>query len=656
MELSNYIEQINKKFIKEALDSPNLMTDMAMMEKYMSESYNDRILIELLQNADDALSTKTMLSYSKNYVYFSNNGRDFNESDLEAISRSGSSNKKRGDNIGYRGIGFKSSAAISNEIYIISANTIFSFSKKICASTLNMDEASVPTVRIPFLIDSENIDKELKDNIKFLNGKGYTTIFAFKTNKHEKISEELDDINGTFLLFLKNVESFKIDWMNINKEITAERDNSIITLKDMNGTSSWMIVGDNTIQLGFKYENGRIIPCEKNEAVYHCFLPTFDSLPFCFKVNADFSTDPSRKHLTLDDETELLISKSAEILVDYIQDNIDIDNGIFEILNNVISFTKTATLFQNEYKKKIQGNLIVTLNDNSKVKLSTIKLFNEIFEPSEIKNIRINSKYINSVSPKNYGITDKFIAYFTNDKYNINDYYKILEEKDFIDKSNVVTIAKIYSLIINEGNIDWNKLDNSYIPCKDGSSRLVDSKKENIDSNFLNFIGSFIVSSKYENFISHYNITKSGKNITINFNNVTKEINNVNNTYISKWKTAEEQCVMFEEYLGNTAKGVGSQNLGYDVESITSDGKKRYIEVKSVSANGEFVLTNNEYSSANIYKDNYYMCLIYQNDSEISFTYIQNPIENLELEKRVKVWEWVCNKYSGESYKVKLGE
>lgn len=34
------------------------MEDMAAMEKYMAESYGERIFIELLQNADDANSTK----------------------------------------------------------------------------------------------------------------------------------------------------------------------------------------------------------------------------------------------------------------------------------------------------------------------------------------------------------------------------------------------------------------------------------------------------------------------------------------------------------------------------------------------------------------------------------------------------------------------
>ena len=47
--------------MKEAINSPLLLSDLANMEKYISESYQGRSLIELLQNADDALATKFLI-------------------------------------------------------------------------------------------------------------------------------------------------------------------------------------------------------------------------------------------------------------------------------------------------------------------------------------------------------------------------------------------------------------------------------------------------------------------------------------------------------------------------------------------------------------------------------------------------------------------
>ena len=128
-------------------------------------------------------------------------------------------------------------------------------------------------------------------------------------------------------------------------------------------------------------------------------------------------------------------------------------------------------------------------------------------------------------------------------------------------------------------------------------------------------------------------------------NNVI-QVNNLN-----KWRSAEEQCINIEKYLGNKATDVSKQNLGYDVESIDKNNNKRYIEVKSISSDtASFTMTNNEYSAANIYKDNYYLCLLIQTNKKIKAIYINNPIKNLELEKRVKVWEWYCEEYSGKEY------
>ena len=58
------IKDLRDSLIKEAKNSPMLLSDLAGLEAYVSESYNSRSFIELLQNADDAGSTKF---YVKHY-------------------------------------------------------------------------------------------------------------------------------------------------------------------------------------------------------------------------------------------------------------------------------------------------------------------------------------------------------------------------------------------------------------------------------------------------------------------------------------------------------------------------------------------------------------------------------------------------------------
>jgi hypothetical protein len=83
------------------------------------------------------------------------------------------------------------------------------------------------------------------------------------------------------------------------------------------------------------------------------------------------------------------------------------------------------------------------------------------------------------------------------------------------------------------------------------------------------------------------------------------------------------------------------------------DGRKRYIEVKSVSrSDSSFSLTNNEYTAAHQYGDDYYICLLQQGDEKSKAIYIQNPLKKLKLEKRIRQWEWYCEEYQGEEIEI----
>lgn len=119
--MNSFIKEIQKDFLKEAHNSPILFSDLANMEKYIAESYQERSIIELLQNADDAGAKKYYINQINDFVIVANDGRPFNTTDAKAICRSGSSSKRRdGNTIGYRGIGFKSVVNLANRVHVLS--------------------------------------------------------------------------------------------------------------------------------------------------------------------------------------------------------------------------------------------------------------------------------------------------------------------------------------------------------------------------------------------------------------------------------------------------------------------------------------------------------------------------------------------------------
>ena len=94
--MNNELSKLRDSLIAEAKSSPMLLSDLAGLEAYVSESYNSRSFIELLQNADDANATKFYVKRSGDFLFVANNGRPFNIKDLESLCRSASSNKVRG--------------------------------------------------------------------------------------------------------------------------------------------------------------------------------------------------------------------------------------------------------------------------------------------------------------------------------------------------------------------------------------------------------------------------------------------------------------------------------------------------------------------------------------------------------------------------------
>ena len=76
------------------------------------------VLSELLQNADDVGATEASVAIRGSEFVFSHNGADFEKSHFESLCRFGFSNKRTLHTIGFRGIGFKSTFSLGDEVRI----------------------------------------------------------------------------------------------------------------------------------------------------------------------------------------------------------------------------------------------------------------------------------------------------------------------------------------------------------------------------------------------------------------------------------------------------------------------------------------------------------------------------------------------------------
>lgn len=217
-----HIEELSQRRIKDPNDC-NLITLKNTLSEQIHNSTlgNQRFLLELLQNADDAAKNSTDLEVNiaqvKDYFIFSHNGQPFSKEDVEKICDN-AQNKyvdkiNNVNKIGYKGTGFKAVFKISNWVYIQSGGYSFRFDKE---GTYKNYAWQI----MPIWTPAHRLPSEVKDYIK---GQQLQTAFIIRANPAVNLNNQLNDIlyNLQIMLFLPNVSTIAIksEWQKIPKII-----------------------------------------------------------------------------------------------------------------------------------------------------------------------------------------------------------------------------------------------------------------------------------------------------------------------------------------------------------------------------------------------------------------------------------------------------
>ena len=654
--MRRYISELSNQFISEASNSPNLLYDMAQMEKYMAESYSNRAFIEMMQNADDAHASKFIAVYKNGNLYIGNDGYPFSKEDVESICRSGASKKNRENSIGYRGVGFKSTTCFSNSIYIFSDDCIFAFSKELTARKLRVRVDSVPTVRVPFWIESQDIEPQMREDVRELNRRGYNTVFAFTDSDFDKVTSEKSNVTADCLLFLRSIDSILIEGIGHKTQYDRILQNfnsySITTIKDnlSSKDGKWYLLGNrDNYYIAIKANDDTSYNAfhdKEDKNVFHCFLPTLDETGFGFRINGDFSTDPSRKHILQDDRTIKAIEFAGRFLASSTVDSMRQGEEWRDLLLMAIARYETknkygARLFQvfqesikqNRFLRSITGKWI---SPNEAVVLPSWVNDNIV---SAMKRSGILSESSIRTESKEY---EEFYKAINIAKLDSSIFFSLLQNSDAVtiltDENSLLVLLHAVSSSMDNSTASFD-LDRVYIKYENESVLLSSAIHKDGFQRSISSCAKEIGAMK--------SLDRLFKEMSVEVSTSSPVDRILKKRRIApKWRTAEQLCVDLEREIGNRATDVSSKNLGYDVLSESPDGTKRYIEVKSVRTLGDpIVLTNNEYTTAHQYGEEYFFLIVSQDDNQ-SYLYIQNPLKYSEcFEKRVRMWEWVFSNY-----------
>lgn len=665
------IEELRRLLVEEANNSPMLLSDIAGLEEYVSESYNCRSFIELLQNADDAGASRFYVKKCNDYLLVANDGRPFNIDDVESLCRSASSKKARGKTIGYRGIGFKSVVSFAKEVYLVSGGFEIAFSKELSKQLIHQ-AIRVPLIRIPHNIP-DDIKNEIIDEVNNLKNKGYNTVFVFSGSISNQIQEEYTTFAYTTLLFLNSIKNVQID---IEKKIVAdiksvkeEENKRHVRITAMDSESEWLVCYGNNCCIAFSINNGSIVRLSNSDAIIHAFLPTEDTCGLGVIINGDFSTDPSRRHLIFDDTTNEVINNLTILygallkyhLFDSEHSNVSLINALIPYFDvNLIQLMKLS--FEKEFVIKLKKKL--------SNEFSTLKLCPNWINANDYYKIAGNKTQ--TIVPEYYGI----IGLVTLLKYLGGKVSSIQELINNIgdNRLSVSGYAQLVSTIIKE--ILMNRQINGFTTTplflsirEILSLQRINDSGQSIDDSFVQLLVDNGISKnelgqcfknlslvelqkqfQEENYSKTYLAGFEDNNSSVSvekwFNNTT-ETQPKTKTTLQRWRSAEENVLNALNANGFKLKDVSSQNVGYDLEGVDPNGNDIYIEVKSVDYAGQkFRMTNNEFATAQFKQQNYFIAIVFQNRDTLEISLINNPINNLDFKRQCVQWVWECSEYN----------
>jgi hypothetical protein len=333
------LEHLRTNRLKSYQATPGDIEEHRRAELRVAGDTAGRPLIELIQNADDAMNqysdykeNKVRIILQNNRFVIANSGDPFTDLGVEAICNLDRSPKKdRRVTIGNKGIGFKSALTWSAKPIIYSKTIDFTFDREQSAKEIGraLDEdfrpESVPLMRLPFRpIQRDNLAEKLYQE-------GFVTSIILQLKNEgvaKSVFDELDNFDPLTLLFLNSISDLLILTEDFKRQYRVFREKHEIIIHVDDKQESYRIFRDEKkipdhICSSMPEDCQDLthsvisiaIPDKPIERYYELFsnFPTSERCPFKFFIHGDFILDAGRRHLRNDAKqyNEWVIKKIA---------------------------------------------------------------------------------------------------------------------------------------------------------------------------------------------------------------------------------------------------------------------------------------------------------------------------------------------------------
>ncbi|MGR6520917.1 DUF3883 domain-containing protein [Rhodococcus erythropolis] len=683
------LSTVRQELLTEATSSPQLLADMAGLERYVAESYSTRTFIELLQNSDDAGADRVVLVRGDDWVICANSGRPFDLRDFRALCRSSSSSKSRGEGIGYRGIGFKSVVGVADRVHLISNQLQATFARDL-TQRLTGGSTPVPLIRIPhpLVIDPSSAQMTAANR---LIGKGLSTVFIMEGLNQNQVAEEFARFDSDYLLFLNHVASVEIqDSSEIHFRCRRQiltTESSILNISAPTRTEKWRVERYHDVAIAYSMDGERVVPLHATDSIAHAYLPTLEQSGFGIRINGDFSTDPSRTRITLDDRTAIQIDSIAAMIGERILSAMESPTSEASELLACLSpnVDDVALQFQ---KRSFRSELLSSVSERLRPLQNRHHLAPAWLNAHDATTIsiapeghRLIAQSTAEASPaakiaKFAGVktasTQALLATAASGAMTSTGCAELISH---VIKSVVPIDVSVEELIsskvwfADDGPHELIKIAASDVTVADHFLNSLKSCGTDVNS-IQRRVGRYIegdslanalrTSTTTDNFAPP-DIPEDATVHTVNPDPLGDPLQHLPDASTahghriattrnaSAWRSAELCVLGLLTDLGYTAEDHSRQNLGYDLLA-TYDSKQYFVEVKSINYAGQpFALTPNEDSFARDSRHRYILALVLRAEGTTFVQFLRNPREQLEFTKQCRQWAWECSQYEFEA-------
>lgn len=692
--VTDIFTSVRNELLGEAQSSPGLLADLANLERYIAETYSARSFIELLQNADDAQAKRFMVTRHDEWLVCANDGQAFTRQDFYSLCRSASSAKQRGQTIGYRGIGFKSVVGVASSVHLLSGELRTTFSRDLTQSCLG-SQAPAPLVRIPHHLALDQNDPVF-GVVQQLEQSGYTSIFVLGGLDSDRVQDEFDQFDSDYLLFLRHIGEAILDGATqrthrCNRKNTDQNIREV-TISGPDRRSSWQIQHLGQCDIAFSLADNKPVPLNANAAIAHAFLPTLESTGFGVRINADFSTDPSRTRIIFDDTTLACIEDAAQAIANKISEATHSPNSDSSLLACLTPTADLATL--SLQKRSFRTELISRVKKKLDHLKETITLAPRWLNTTDAQNLAgvINQTILAPSSSQSDAQTN-FMRYLGVKTLNAESVIKAAETKPLTPQGCAEVVTHCIRSV--GSGVSLRQLVDKPLWVGAGKTTAVNlttlaSQQTTIDNEVIEAINAAGVTNaelgrmlktaglKTESIvilvpdsgIETLAITAPPAPEQASTNNPCIEISPpvpfdpldpnsgeptenaqakaaiITSRSLPAWRGAEQYVAMMLGDHGYQVEDRSRQNLGYDLYA-EKDGKKRYIEVKLLDYAGQpFIITSNEETVARECAESYIIALVLRGSGEgVHIQFIHDPTRALKFVRQCRQWVWECSDY-----------